>query len=94
MTLSAYAPTDPPALSQAAEQLLHASPYFYLRRLRCNAVGRTLFLRGAVPTQRLADIAEAIVSRVDGVDSVINCLDVAQGTMRPSSVVRTERIAG
>ena len=94
MTLSAYAPTDPPALSETAEQLLKASPYFYLRRVRCNAVGRILFLRGAVPTQRLADIAEAIVARVDGIDSVVNCLDVAEGKQQPTSVVRRARIAG
>jgi osmotically-inducible protein OsmY len=94
MTISAYSTTVPAALSEAAERALQQSPYFFLRRVRVSTVGKTLFLRGAVPTQRLSDIADAIVSRIDGIDGVVNCLEVAQGTVISATAGRQMRIAG
>lgn len=68
--------TVPLSVGQIAERRLRESPYFYLRRLSCEFRSGKLTLRGRVPFSRLKQFAEAIVSRVAGVEEVINSVEV------------------
>jgi len=67
-----------PDVGELAEQRLHESPYHFLKRLKCDIHEGVLTLRGHVPYPQLASCAEAIVSRVDGVDAIINCLEIGE----------------
>ncbi len=61
---------------QIAERRLRESPYFFLRRVRCEFHAGVLTLRGQVPFGQLKQFAEAIVSRVDGVQHIVNAVEV------------------
>jgi osmotically-inducible protein OsmY len=67
---------DPATVSRNAQHRLCASPYFYLRNLRCEVRDGVLVLEGRVPFAPLREFAEAIVSRVDGVRRVVNRIEV------------------
>jgi osmotically-inducible protein OsmY len=67
---------DCATVSQNAQRQLCASPYFFLRNLRCQVRDGVLTLEGQVPLEPLKQFAEAIVSRVDGVRRVVNRVEV------------------
>jgi hypothetical protein len=67
-----------PDVGKLAERRLRESPYYFLKRLKCDYLDGILTLRGRVPYYQLATCAEAIVSRVDGVEVVVNCLEVGE----------------
>ena len=64
------------AITQSAQQRLRESPYFYLRNLTCQFSHGVLTLQGKVPYQPLKQVAESIVSRVEGVVEVNNRIEV------------------
>ena len=63
-------------IAELAERRLRQSPYFYLKRLRCRAEGSVLSITGSVPYRQLSQLAERIVSRVDGVSQIVNSVEV------------------
>ncbi len=65
-----------PDIAQRAERCLRESRYYFLRQLTCDFQNGVLTLRGQVPLPQLVNCAELIVSRIDGVDVVVNCLEV------------------
>ena len=79
---------DSAAIAEIAERRLRQSPYFYLKNLRCRVDGGVLSISGGVPYRQLAQLAEGIVSGVDGVRQVINSIEVidpAEQSYRRSS---------
>ena len=71
---------------KTAEQRLHQSPYFFLKGLRCRFSSGVLTLRGRVPYDQLKQSAEAIVWRVDGVQQVVNDVQVVNPALAPNAV--------
>jgi hypothetical protein len=80
LPLPAQAPANVGALAQ---QKLHKSPYYFLKRVSCEYHEGVLTLRGRVPFARLKDCAESIVWRVDGIEAVVNCLEVGDPPVYP-----------
>lgn len=59
-----------------AEQRLRQSSYFALRYVACEYHEGVLILRGRVPSFYLSQIAQTLVRKVDGVELVVNRLEV------------------
>jgi BON domain len=73
LKLSTTAPGD---IGELAERRLRESPYFFLKKLRCDFNGGVLTLWGRVPHRQLKQFAEAIVSRIEGVEQIVNRVEV------------------
>lgn len=67
---------DSATIGHRAHRRLCASPYFFLKSLDCDVEGGVLTLRGRVPLEPLKQFAEVIVSRVEGVQRVVNRIEV------------------
>jgi osmotically-inducible protein OsmY len=67
---------DSDSIVHSAERQLHESPYFFLRDVSCRVDRGVLTLRGRVPFSPLKRFAESIVLRVEGVQSVVNEIEV------------------
>jgi len=65
-----------PGVGELAARRLRESPYFFLKRLSCQFDDGVLTLRGRVPYVQLKQFAESIVSRVEGVEEVVNRVEV------------------
>ncbi len=72
-------------VSELAERRLRESPYFFLRSLHCRFENGILTLQGRVPHGQLKQFAESIVSRVDGVQKVVNRVEVFDPVRAPLS---------
>jgi carbon storage regulator len=87
-----------PAINQTAEEQLRQSGYLALRDISCHASDGVLTLRGSLPSHYLKQVAQEIVSRVEGVRNVVNRIEVrAPGikrvwAKRPEPVVRFESV--
>jgi osmotically-inducible protein OsmY len=79
-----------PSPAELAEEKLRASPYYFLKRVDCEFAEGVLTLHGCVPIAQLARCAETIVARVEGVEAVINCIEIGE----PFSAVPAARNAG
>jgi BON domain-containing protein len=73
----------PGGIGDLAEQRLRESPYFFLKSLRCDFNAGVLTLRGRVPHRQLKRFAESIVSRVDGVEEIINRVEIFDPLVEP-----------
>jgi osmotically-inducible protein OsmY len=80
-------------ISGLAQERLRQSPYYYLKRLGCRFESGVLTLCGCVPYGQLRHLAEAIVSRVEGVQQVDNRVEVINPAGSPSGAPRA-RSAG
>jgi osmotically-inducible protein OsmY len=85
--------TAPGKIGELAEQRLRQSPYFFLKNLRCEFNTGVLTLRGCVPYGQLKQFAESIVSRIQGVEEVVNRVEVLDPVAGPI-VARGVRNAG
>ena len=63
-------------VGELAQRRLRESPYFFLKSLSCYFDSGILTLRGQVPYRQLRQFAEDIVLRVDGVQQVVNRVEV------------------
>ncbi len=61
---------------QSIERRLRESSYYYLRTISAAHEAGVITLRGRVPTFYLKQTVQAIVEKIDGVDRVINLVDV------------------
>jgi osmotically-inducible protein OsmY len=81
-----------PAVSpivQAVERRLRESSYYYLRSIRCFYESGVVTLRGRVPTFYLKQTVQSIVEKIDGVEQVVNLVDVFDSRQDvPSPAVR------
>jgi hypothetical protein len=82
-----------PQVGELAEMRLRESPYFFLRSLSCDFHAGVLTVRGQVPMSELRQLAENIVWRIDGVEDVINRVEVVD-PMLSSNGDRAARSAG
>jgi len=78
---SALARRDPatvPAMGETApaESSLRNSAYLALRRVRCEVHQGTAVLHGRLPTFFLKQMAQTIVARMEGVNEIINQIEV------------------
>jgi hypothetical protein len=76
----------PPAVSpivQAVERRLRESSYYYLRSIRCAFESGVITLRGRVPTFYLKQTVQAIVEKIDGVEQVVNLVEVFDSRQAP-----------
>ena len=60
---------------QARAELLR-NPYLALRNVHCDYREGVLTLRGCLPSYHLKQVAQAAVASLDGVDRVINQIEV------------------
>ena len=69
-----------PASDVASEvrRRLGDSSYCFLRAVRCEFADGTLTLSGRVPSFYLKQIAQTLGHKVDGVERIVNLIDVAQ----------------
>lgn len=85
-------PVTAEEVCQSALRKLRDSPYFFLKQLDCRFQDGRLTLRGSVPYVQLRSIAESIVSRVPGVEEVVNRIDVVDPVL--GTTARAVRNAG
>ena len=74
---------DANRVGETAERRLRESPYFFLKSLSCRFDNGVLTLGGRVPHSRLKQFAESIVSRIDGVEEVVNRVEVFDPVLAP-----------
>ncbi len=77
--------TIAPSMGELAELRLRESPYYFFRVLTCHADRGVLTLRGTVPHHRLRAIAERIVARVDGVQTINNQIEIRDPALQRHS---------
>lgn len=63
-------------LIHKATDRLGQSSHLFLRHLHCNADEGVLFIEGKVPSFYLKQTAQSLVQSIDGVDRVVNKLEV------------------
>ena len=84
---SVFAPSPAPAppglaaqavspIVQTVERRLRESSYYYLRSIRCGYESGVVTLRGRVPTFYLKQTVQAIVEKIEGVEQVVNLVEV------------------
>ena len=82
-----------PAVSpivQTVERRLRESSYYYLRSIRCFYEAGVVTLRGRVPTFYLKQTVQSIVEKIEGVEQVVNLVDVFDSRQDiPPAVRRT-----
>jgi osmotically-inducible protein OsmY len=75
------AETDSPVLTsnpiaEEAERILGESAYSDLRHLTCDYQGGVISIRGRLPSYYLKQVAQAAVCRIEGVQRVLNEIQV------------------
>jgi hypothetical protein len=73
---------------QAGERRLRESSYYYLRSIRCFHEAGVVTLRGRVPTFYLKQTVQSIVEKIEGVEQVVNLVDVFDSRQDVSPGVR------
>jgi BON domain-containing protein len=68
---------------QTVERKLRESSYYYLRSIRCAFEAGVITLRGRVPTFYLKQTVQAIVEKIDGVEQVVNLVEVFDSRQAP-----------
>jgi hypothetical protein len=76
-------PTD---VADQARALLLRNPYLALKNVACEYSEGVLTLRGYLPSYYLKQIAQTIVANLEGVDRLVNAIEVVSTANR-----RTER---
>jgi len=64
-------------VAQRALDRLQQSPYYRVRRIGCRYDGGTLVLHGRLPDYFHFQLAQEAVARLEGVQQVINNIEVA-----------------
>jgi hypothetical protein len=60
----------------AASKLLQSSSYAALRGLRCEVMETVAVVHGVVPSYFLKQMAQSVIRRLDGIQSVMNLVEV------------------
>src|SRR5450631_3045140 len=66
------------ALRVAAWKRLHSNGYTALRRLRCEVTDGVVIVHGVVASYYLKQMVQTIVQRVDGIQGVMNLVEVRE----------------
>src|SRR5262245_36272645 len=67
-----------PGVAELAEGRLRSNSYLALKNVSCEYQEGRLILRGCLPTYYLKQLAQEVVARLDGVDLVVNQIDVLE----------------
>jgi hypothetical protein len=67
---------DDDGLRIAALKLLQSSGYTVLRRLRCEVTDGVVIVHGILPSYYLKQVAQTIVLRLEGIEGVMNLVEV------------------
>jgi len=80
MAAGAAAPLSPPesGVAELAESRLRSNSYLALKNVSCEYQQGRLILRGCLPTYYLKQLAQEVVARLDGVDQIVNQIDVLE----------------
>jgi len=70
---------------QRAREQLSRSPYSELGRITSSYHRGVLMLRGCVQSQYLKQVAQELVSRIEGVDAIVNHIEVRMAADRGPS---------
>ncbi len=65
-------------VGELAEVRLRSNSYLALKNVSCEYDGGRLILRGCLPTYYLKQIAQEVVSGVDGVKEIVNQISVVK----------------
>ena len=84
--VSSQGPFDQSVLSDARRRI-HKSAYLPLRTLSCDYLQGVLVIRGEVPTYYLRQLAQTVVSTIEGVREIKNLVHV----VLPGSRLRRPR---
>src|ERR1700683_3777436 len=76
---------DDDGLRIAALKLLQSSSYTTLRRLRCEVMDAVVIVHGILPSYYLKQVAQTIVLRLEGIEGVVNLVEVRGIDSRPCS---------
>ena len=74
---------DDDGLRIAALKLFQSSNYTTLRRLRCEVIDAVVIVHGIVPSYYLKQVAQTIVLRLEGIEGVMNMVEVRGIDSRP-----------
>jgi hypothetical protein len=74
--------TPAPGVAESAEGLLRGNSYLALKNVSCDYRDGVLILRGCLPTYYLKQLAQAAVARIDGVERVVNEIEVMAPSRR------------
>jgi hypothetical protein len=74
---------DDDGLRIAALKLLQSSSYTTLRRLRCEVMDAVVIVHGILPSYYLKQVAQTIVLRLEGIEGVMNLVEVRGIDSRP-----------
>jgi osmotically-inducible protein OsmY len=72
-------------INARARDRLSCSPYFALGRVVTSYQHGILMLRGCPPSQYLKQVAQELVSRIEGVNAVVNLIEVRVAADRGQS---------
>jgi hypothetical protein len=67
---------DDDGLRIAVLKLLQSSSYTTLRRLRCEVTNAVVIVHGILPSYYLKQVAQTIVLRLEGIEGVMNLVEV------------------
>jgi hypothetical protein len=74
---------DDDGLRIAALKLLQSSGYTALRRLRCEVTDAVVIVHGVLPSYFLKQMAQTIIQRLEGIQSVMNLVEVREPASSP-----------
>jgi osmotically-inducible protein OsmY len=82
-TVGAAAPSCPRegGVAQLAESRLRNNSYLALKNVSCEYQQGLLVLRGFLPSYYLKQLAQEVVARVDGVDQILNQINVLESVV-------------
>lgn len=82
MDSKTFVPVSQAELIELAERCLRTNSYHALRNIACNYLNGVLILRGSVETYYLKQVAQAAVSRLEGVERLDNQIRVVTPVSR------------
>jgi osmotically-inducible protein OsmY len=65
-----------PDVRELAERRLRGNPYLALKNVSCEYREGVLTLRGRLPTYYLRQVARAAVAGMEGVEAIVDCIEV------------------
>jgi osmotically-inducible protein OsmY len=73
----------PAKIKELAERCLRSTSHLALRNLSCDYLDGVLVLRGRLPTYYLKQVAQEVVTQLEGVESIDNQIQVVTPAFRP-----------
>ena len=75
-------PGKPQQIVEGAENRLRHNSYLALKNVHCDYREGVLTLRGCLPTYYLKQVAQSVVAHVDGVQRIVNEIEVVATARR------------